>query len=111
MVAANVSDVASFYEALFAGRILSAGSLAQMKQTVPVPQGRPPFQAAQYGLGLMCDPQASGGAIYGHTGGGPGYHAACYRFEFASGPATIAVLVNAEIDAEGLAFALSELLR
>jgi D-alanyl-D-alanine carboxypeptidase len=111
VIAANVIDVATFYDALFDGRIVSAASLQQMKQTVPVPQGRPPFQSAQYGLGLMCDPQAPGGAIYGHTGGGPGYHAACYRFELASGPATIAVLVNAEIDAEGLAFALAAVLR
>jgi D-alanyl-D-alanine carboxypeptidase len=111
VVASNVADVAAFYDALFAGRIVSADSLNQMKQAVPVPQGRPPFQSAHYGLGLMCDPQAQGGAIYGHTGGGPGYHAACYRFEFASGPATIAVLVNAEIDAEGLAFDLAALLR
>ncbi len=75
----------------FRARILAPASLADMTKTVPVPQTRPPFHAASYGLGLMSDPDATGGAIYGHTGEGPGYHAAAYRF----GSTTIAVLINA----------------
>jgi D-alanyl-D-alanine carboxypeptidase len=107
VIAATAADVASFYDALFRGDILAPSSLAAMTKTVPVPQTRPPFHAAGYGLGLMSDLGAPGGPIHGHTGEGPGYHAAAYHF----GSATVAVLINAEIGAEKLAFELGALLR
>lgn len=107
VIAATAADVASFYEALFHGDILAPASLAEMTKTVPVPQPRAPFHAAAYGLGLMSDADAPGGPVYGHTGEGPGYHAAAYHF----GAVTIAVLINAEIGAERLAFELGALLR
>jgi D-alanyl-D-alanine carboxypeptidase len=106
VIAATAADVAAFYDALFRGDILAPSSLAAMKTGARVPQTRPPFRDASYGLGLMSDHDAPSGAIYGHTGEGPGYHAAAYRF----GSTTIAVLVNAEIGAEKLAFELGALL-
>jgi D-alanyl-D-alanine carboxypeptidase len=107
VIAATAADVASFYDALFRGVIVAPPSLAEMKKTVRVPDTRPPFHAAGYGLGLMSDPDAPGDPIYGHIGEGPGYHAAAYHF----GSTTIAVLINAEIGAEKLAFELGALLR
>lgn len=107
VIAANAADVATFYDALFRGDIVAPTSLAATKASVPVPQTRAPFHGASYGLGLMIDPDAPGGPIFGHTGEGPGYHAAAYHF----GSATVAVLVNAEIGAEKLAFELGTLLR
>jgi D-alanyl-D-alanine carboxypeptidase len=107
VIAATAADVASFYDALLRGDILAPSSRAAMTKTVPVSQTRPPFHAAGYGLGLMSDPDAPGGPIYGHTGEGPGYHAAAYHF----GSTTVAVLINAEIGAEKLAFELGAVLR
>lgn len=107
VIAATAADVAAFYDKLLRGGVLAPSSLVEMTKTVPVPQTRPPFHAAAYGLGLMSDPGAPGGPIHGHTGEGPGYHAAAYGF----GSTTIAVLVNAETGAEKLAFELGALLR
>jgi D-alanyl-D-alanine carboxypeptidase len=107
VIAATAADVAAFYEALFCGDILAPSSLATMKTTVRVPQTRPPFHSASYALGLMSDPDAPDGPIYGHAGEGPGYHAAAYHF----GSATVAVLINAETGAEKLAFELGAMLR
>lgn len=105
VIAGTASDVADFYHALLTGKILDAASLREMKQTVKVPGEHPPIRDPGYGLGLMADT----GAMYGHTGGGPGYHSAAYFFEAAN--ATVAVLANAEIDAQKLAMELGALLQ
>lgn len=48
--------------------------LARKLAAVPGPQ--PGWTAPHYGFGLMVDP----GIRYGHLGGGPSYHAACFTF-------------------------------
>jgi D-alanyl-D-alanine carboxypeptidase len=61
-IVSTARDLAEFLAALLSGRVLRAAELAEMRQTVPTPEG------FAYGLGLMsmlfpC------GTFWGHTGG------------------------------------------
>jgi hypothetical protein len=63
-----------------------------------------------YGLGLMIDPASPYGTVAGHTGGGPGFATAAYRFPNVNGhTVTIAALVNRDGGdaATGIAFILA----
>ncbi|MFH8370988.1 serine hydrolase domain-containing protein [Streptomyces sp. NPDC018031] len=63
-------DLNRFYTALFAGRLLPAAQLAEMRTTVPADQARP---GLRYGLGVMSRPLSCGGVYWGHGGTIPGY--------------------------------------
>jgi D-alanyl-D-alanine carboxypeptidase len=86
----TAADVTRFYDALFAGKLLSAKSLEQMTTTVDLPV--PPMGSTipAQGLGLMHGRNDPLGDSYGHGGGGPGYttYAKCFpslrgaRFSF-----------------------------
>ncbi|HZW28788.1 MAG TPA: hypothetical protein VFF08_10055, partial [Trueperaceae bacterium] len=78
----------------------SAASLEEMTRTVRVPApgrqadpSRRPYEWREpsYGLGLMVDPAAPWGPIYGHNGGGPGYSASVFHAPDLGG-ATVCVL-------------------
>lgn len=100
VIASTASDVARFLDALFAGRLVTQASLAEMTRLtrVPVPgsQADPatrPYEWREpsYGLGLMADLAAPWGPIYGHNGGGPGYAASVFHAPELNG-ATVCVL-------------------
>lgn len=87
VLASTASDVLRFLSAIFSRRLLAPSSLAEMTRLtkVPVPGSRAdpatrPYEwrDPSYGLGLMVDPAAPWGAIYGHNGGGPGYSASAF---------------------------------
>ena len=91
----TASDVARFYDALFAGKIISASSLREMKKTVRVPYPLPPPNQAAYGLGLMNVRNAPLGEAYGHGGGGPGYTTYARHYPALNGsPFTISLVLN-----------------
>jgi D-alanyl-D-alanine carboxypeptidase len=62
----TVADVATFFRALLAGRVLPARQLAEMKQFRDLGDG------SGYGLGLMRQ-QYGCAVVLGHTGGGLGF--------------------------------------
>jgi len=91
----TVSDVARFYDALFAGKIIPASSLDEMKKTVSVPYPLPPPTQASYGLGLMHSRNDPLGEAYGHGGGGPGYTTYARHYPALNGsPFTISLVLN-----------------
>ncbi len=95
LVTANALDLARFLDRLFAGELIGAASLAEMTTPVPVTTSHPWMTAPSYGLGLMMDPANRFGIVAGHTGGGPGYSTAAFRFPDVHGRRVTAVaLVN-----------------
>jgi D-alanyl-D-alanine carboxypeptidase len=82
----DVDDLARFYRALLDGRLLRPDLLREMETFVtPVP-------GFSYGLGLMRL-RGPCGAVFGHTGGSPGYVANAFTSE--NGRRQVVVLVNA----------------
>ncbi|HEU0165062.1 MAG TPA: serine hydrolase domain-containing protein, partial [Thermomicrobiales bacterium] len=80
LVLSTATEVATFFDALFGGRLLTPSSLAAMLDPVRVPIDRHPFFVTpSYGLGLMLDPGSPHGLIAGHGGGGPGYSLGAVR--------------------------------
>ena len=71
------ADDLSFYRALLSGRLLKAGLLREMKETVPV-EGAPP--GAGYGLGLTRY-GTSCGTAWGHNGAFGGFFSDVYTSE------------------------------
>ncbi len=67
------SDLATFFDALLGGRLLSAATLAEMRRTVPMGSG------FHYGLGLERFDLPCGGQIWGHGGQLLGYVTYAYR--------------------------------
>ncbi|MFJ8434508.1 serine hydrolase domain-containing protein [Kitasatospora sp. NPDC094019] len=63
----TTTDLGRFHAALFGGRLLSAARLREMTTAVPAP-----MIGAHYGLGLIRYDLPCG-AVWGHTGGVPGY--------------------------------------
>lgn len=95
LITATAVDLARFLDRLFGGGLLGAASLAEMTTPVPVTATHPWMSAPSYGLGLMMDPANRFGAVAGHTGGGPGYSTAAYRFPDVHGRRVTSVaLVN-----------------
>lgn len=91
----TVSDVAHFYDTLFAGKLISAESLREMKKTVSVPYPLPPPTQATYGLGLMHGHNDPLGEAYGHGGGGPGYTTYARHYPALKGSSfTISLVLN-----------------
>ena len=86
-IVSTAADVAKFYSALLAGRLLPAPLLREMMTTVPIAPG------AGYGLGITAAPLPCG-TVWGHTGNVPGY--ANNAFTTADGVHQAVVLVNAD---------------
>ena len=94
----TVSDVSKFYQGLFSGGLLTAGSLAEMKTTVLVPYPYDPPRVPRYGLGLMSFGNDPHGENYGHGGGGPGYsNYAHHCLDFDGKQVTFVSVVNASL--------------
>ncbi|MCA1226772.1 serine hydrolase [Saccharopolyspora sp. 6M] len=89
-------DLVRFYRALLDGELTSPAALAEMKRTVPIPEGG--GNAA--GLGLISRPLACGGAAWGHSGSGEGYLSLT---EVTEDGGNASVLTNAQIDSPLLA--------
>ena len=85
----NADDLARFYRALLGGRLLRPDLLRLMETTVAAPQLGP---GNACGLGLQRVPEPCG-ALWGHTGGSPGYVAHALNTRDAS--RQVVVLVNA----------------
>jgi D-alanyl-D-alanine carboxypeptidase len=79
VVASTPSELARFLRAVFDGTLLGADSLAQMTETVPVPNAPPEWREPGYGLGLMGDRGSRWGPVWGHGGGGPGTVSAVFH--------------------------------
>lgn len=73
VVGAPALELAYLIDALGAGRLVNASSLATMIDAVPVAVQHPLFRAPAYGMGLMVDQDSPAGTLFGHGGGGPGY--------------------------------------
>ena len=96
LVTSNAADVATFLDLLFEpGRLVKPSLLEQMLIGAPVAETHNWMVNPAYGLGLMMDIANQFGVVAGHTGGGPGYATAAYRFPDVRGHAVSAVaLVN-----------------
>jgi D-alanyl-D-alanine carboxypeptidase len=106
LVTSTASDMARFFDALFAGALLPPGLLAAMVEPVPVGTTHPLFRHACYGLGLMLDPHSPHGLLAGHGGGGPGYNTGALCWPAAGGRRVVAVaLANGDGGEVGLAVA------
>ena len=86
----NVADLARFFRALLGGRLLRADLLRAMETMVPASLALTGEFA--YGLGLVKVPGPCG-ALWGHTGGSPGYVADALNSK--NGRRQVVVLVNA----------------
>ena len=94
-IVSNVDDVAGFYRALFAGRLLKPKLLNAMMKTIP---GGPDSDLKQReGYGLERFP-TSCGAAWGHSGSFPGYKN--YALSSADGKRQIVLMVNIDPTAE-----------
>jgi D-alanyl-D-alanine carboxypeptidase len=85
----NADDLARFFRALLGGRLLGSDLLQLMRTTVAARQLGP---GNAYGLGLQKVPEPCG-AVWGHTGGSPGYVADALNSK--DGEHQVVVLVNA----------------
>jgi D-alanyl-D-alanine carboxypeptidase len=96
VVASTPSELARFFDALFAGRLLSRASLNAMTDLVPVPAHLAPGVPGKpsYGLGLMGDPTTELGPSWGHNGGALGYQASVQHL--AGLGATVCVMAGIE---------------
>ena len=91
----TVSDVARFYDAVFGGRLLSEGSVAEMVKTVDVFPNSPQESIPSYGLGLMHSRNSPLGDGYGHGGGGPGYTTYAVHYPNLAGDSvTLSIVLN-----------------
>ncbi len=96
VVASTPSEIALFFDALFAGRLISSQGLRAMTDLVPVPPHLAPGYSGRpsYGLGLMGDVTSPFGPSWGHGGGGPGYQASAQHL--AGLGATVCVMAGIE---------------
>jgi D-alanyl-D-alanine carboxypeptidase len=85
----SADDLARFYRALFAGRLLRPDLLRAMETMVSAAQLGP---GSSYGLGLLRLRERCG-SVWGHTGASPGYVAEALNSK--DGRRQIVVLVNA----------------
>ena len=91
----TVSDIARFYDALFAGKIVSEASVRKMMETVDVLKTSPAESIPAYGLGLMHSRKDPLGDAYGHGGGGPGYTTYARHYpELMGVPFTLSLVLN-----------------
>jgi D-alanyl-D-alanine carboxypeptidase len=95
-IVSTADDVADFYRAVFAGRLLRSDLLKAMKTTIP--EGRKvDIPGQRYGLGLERFPTSCGPA-WGHNGVIPGY----VTFVFSSDDGTRQALLMVNHDATSL---------
>ena len=76
-----LTDGALLLHRLMGGKLLPPDLLSAMctRHPLDVPTAGRPWLARGYGLGLMTGDIAGGGAVAGHTGGGPGSVVAIYH--------------------------------
>lgn len=102
-------DIVHFFHHLLAEGLLPTSLLAEMTRLVPVPgDPSPPWSRRGWGLGLKGGESAAHGALYGHTGEGPGYAAcALHASQLPGGAAMVCVMAAVEDSdlAERIAFA------
>jgi D-alanyl-D-alanine carboxypeptidase len=113
-VVSTAMELAAIYDALFAGRLLTAESVREMLEPVVVPFPHPLFRQPAYGLGLMIDARSTEKIFAGHGGGGPGYSIGALHFEDSDGRSvTCAACANRDQPDLGLrlAFAVAETVR
>jgi D-alanyl-D-alanine carboxypeptidase len=100
VVASTATDIVRFYRSLFAGALLSPALFQEMCAIRRAVATHLRFVTPSYGLGLMVDPDCPYGAMYGHSGGGPGYSASAFHFRPSTSDAapevTAAVVCNTE---------------
>jgi D-alanyl-D-alanine carboxypeptidase len=84
-IVSTATDVARFYDALFAGRLVSPARLAEMETT------RPDERGVQWGLGLFHG-RLRCGDYYGHDGASPGFLSVAY--ESPDGSHAVVALIN-----------------
>jgi D-alanyl-D-alanine carboxypeptidase len=97
VVMSTAADIARIVEALFAGELVSRAALDEMLTGVSVGGSHSLSAEPGYGLGLRRDLAPGSGLVAGHAGGGPGYSAAAFRFESASGRrVTCVALANSD---------------
>jgi D-alanyl-D-alanine carboxypeptidase len=73
VVGSTALELARIVDAIGSARLISPESRAAMLEAVPVAVQHPLFRQPSYGLGVMIDPAARYGVLFGHGGGGPGY--------------------------------------
>ncbi|MEM6451736.1 MAG: serine hydrolase domain-containing protein [Cyanobacteria bacterium P01_D01_bin.105] len=86
-------EAAKVLHHLMVGDLLPIRLVKEMKKAYPLniaTDGRP-WRQPGYGLGLMIDIAGEKGAVYGHTGQGPGSVIAVYHFDDVSPKRTVAV--------------------
>ncbi len=103
VVTSTPSELARFLRAVFDGTLLTPDSLAQMTETVAVPEAPPEWREPRYGLGLMADLRSPWGPLWGHGGGGPGTVAAVFHAPALAGGAGVTVCAMCAIEEERLA--------
>ena len=88
----TTSELAIFFDALFAGKLISPDALDEMTETGP----------DGYGLGLGILDHPSGTRFYGHDGGMPGY-TSFVAFDPTTGDTVVVLTNNDEVVAPELA--------
>jgi D-alanyl-D-alanine carboxypeptidase len=110
-VATSAIDLARFFDGLLTGALFTEPALVEeMLLEAPVKEEHPWMVKPAYGLGLMIDPASQYGTVAGHTGGGPGFATAAYRFPDVAGhTVTIVALVNRDAGdvGTGIVFSLA----
>lgn len=98
----TVDDVTRFYDALFAGEVLTHEHFERMIELVRVGRSHPPVVTPSCGMGILGDPDGPFGPSYGHGGGGPGYSlSACILPRLTGGDRlSVAVFVNSSLGGE-----------
>jgi D-alanyl-D-alanine carboxypeptidase len=93
VVASTPEDITRIFDALIAGDLLAANTLAQMLTLAPLSDE--PDETIGGGLGVYCDQASRWGRNYHHGGGGPGYDLAATVYPATPlGRVSIAVFVN-----------------
>lgn len=107
---ATAEETAIMLDAILDARLISAAARDRMLQATPVGRSFPPFTQPSYGLGLMIDQASPFGRALGHSGGGPGFSCAAYRFTDID--TTIVALANSDEQDFGahLVFAMADAL-
>ncbi|MFF4586462.1 serine hydrolase domain-containing protein [Streptomyces sp. NPDC001388] len=87
----STKDLDTFLSALLRGRLMSSGSLKEMRRWIPA------GGTQSYGLGLRRRTLSCGVSVYGHTGAVQGYYT--YAFTSGDGRRSLAALANASNNA------------
>jgi hypothetical protein len=93
VIASTTEDITHVFDALIAGDVLQADTLAQMLTLVPL--SGTPHESIAAGMGVYSDSASRHGQNYGHRGGGPGYDLAAGVYPNTPlGRVSITVFVN-----------------